>query len=183
MHFSRGMLNRARCRFMSSTIKDSREDVAKSIRRALIEIYTLKEAGRPLTDAAYALDDKITSSLGGVSFSTSADGSVKVLFPDEETQQAVLQSIVESKSAEEVLEIDEEVVAEVEVEREDSTTTEDLKTDPARKLEEPPPQTIKAFEPVADDSWIPIAFPNADLKFAVSSPLPDFAFYVLTHLT
>lgn len=168
---------------MSSTIKDSREDVAKSIRRALIEIYTLNEAGRPLTDAVYTLDDKIIPSLGGVSFSTSADGSVKVLFPDEETRQAVLQSTVESKSVEQVLEIDEEVVAEVGVEGEESTTTADLKTVSARRLEGPPPQTIEAFEPVADDSWITIAFPSADLKFAVSTPSTEFAFYILTHLT
>ncbi|MCJ1355689.1 MAG: hypothetical protein MMC33_005681 [Icmadophila ericetorum] len=152
--------------FMAPTISDSKEEVAKAIRRALIEIYTLKEEGRPFIDAAYALDDKIIPNFGRVSFSISEDGSVSISFPDEETHRAVLQSVVKSEPVEEVLEVPEEA-AQVEAPHAESTTTEDLELASASKLDEPTVQISEVSEPVADDSWISVSFTDPALKFAI----------------
>ena len=70
---------------------DSREELSAAIHQALVEIYTLSEAGRSLADASNAQLDGI-GNLGAVGFSKLEDGSFAVVFPEETVRQQVLKS-------------------------------------------------------------------------------------------
>lgn len=79
--------------FMASSKMTSREEVEAAVRRAVIEVFTLKDAERPLTDAVNALDDKVTPNLDNVVFSESDDASVVLNYLDAQVRQEILDSM------------------------------------------------------------------------------------------
>ena len=78
-------------RFSASMKIDSREELSAAIHQALVEIYTLSEARRPLADASNATLGAFEK-LGAVSFSKSEDGILKVVFPDEAVREQILKA-------------------------------------------------------------------------------------------
>ena len=156
---------------MLPTKLESKDDIANAIRRALVEVYTLIEAGRSPADATNALDDRIIPNTSLVSFDATADGSVSLIFPDEQTRQDVLDSTVEAEPLEEVLQM------QIESENEESAGTTDLGSVEATPVDELIPESdasVESFEDdtspstvKGDDSWKIVTFKDPAIKFAV----------------
>ena len=89
--------------FMSSSKIVSRGELEHAIRRAVIEVCTLIEAGRSPADATNALNDRNIPDISSVRLSVASDGSSAVIFPNERTRQDLLDSTVEAKPSEGVL--------------------------------------------------------------------------------
>ena len=78
---------------MAPSKMTSREEIEAAVRRAVIEVFTLRDAERPLNDAVNGLDDKVTLNLENIVFSESDDESVILNFLGAEVRQEILDSM------------------------------------------------------------------------------------------
>lgn len=78
---------------MTPSKMTSREEIEAAVRRAVIEVFTLRGAERPLTDAVNATNDKVTPSLENVVFTESGDASVVLNFVGPDVRQEILDSM------------------------------------------------------------------------------------------
>ena len=160
---------------MSPSKLESKPELENAIRRALVEVYTLLEAGRPPTDATQALDDRIIPNISLVGFDTAANDSVSLVFPDEQTRQDILDSTVEAKALVEVLEVQTESETEQSPESTDlasveATPVEDLTSESDDNDMDNVPGTVQDIQ--GDDTWKSITFTDAHIKFAVRIHIP-----------
>ena len=150
----------------------SREDLTIAVHRAVVEIFTLRDAGRPMTDATNARDDRVIPETSAVQFTLSgANQTVVLSYPDDEVKEAILQSTVASEPVEEVLEVQTEVdEAEPDVktplEGVSTTAVEEVLSDANPPTPAPP---IHATVP-RDSTWLNISLQDPALKFAVRPP-------------
>lgn len=87
------VLTSSRDSFMEPSKMTSREGIEAAVRRAVIEVFTLRDAERPLTDAVNATNDQITPNFEIVVFTESDDGSILLNFPNPHMKQEILDSM------------------------------------------------------------------------------------------
>ena len=124
------------------------EELEYSIRRAMVEVFTLRSAGRPLNDATNALDDHIIPDISNVKFSQAKDGLVTLTFPNDQVREYVLASTVASKPVEEV--------------REAQVESKLFDQDGGSML-----NAVKATPKRSDRIWLTISLKDPQIKFAV----------------
>lgn len=90
---SSSILTSSRDSFMEPSKMTSRDEIEAAVRRALIEVFTLRDAERPLTDAVNATNAQVTPNLEIVAFTESGDGSVVLNFPNPDLMQEILDSM------------------------------------------------------------------------------------------
>lgn len=90
---SSSILTASRDSFMEPTKMIAREEIEAAVRRAVIEVFTLRDAERPLTDAVNATNDRVTPNLEIVAFTESGDGSVVLNFLGPHVRQEILDSM------------------------------------------------------------------------------------------
>lgn len=79
---------------MAPSKLDSREDVSRVVHRALVEIFTLREAGVPVKDLVRFRDTAEADYLRDVGFGKHADGNTVLVFSDEKLRSDVLGSMI-----------------------------------------------------------------------------------------
>ena len=165
-------------RFMSAITIESPEDIKKLLHRAIAEVFTLLEAGRPLNDATNAIGDRIIADFSKVTFSELEGGSVALHFSAEQVRQDILASTAQSKPVQEVLGAGTESEAyqlpgDTDLESVEATPVKDI-LDEKRADDQ---STINdSFEPaIVDQSWLNISFRDSGVKFAVSNVLSSLS--------
>ena len=153
----------------------SREEIEAAVRRAVIEVFTLQDAERPLADAVNALDDKVIPNFDNVTVSRSDDGSVVLNFLDTQVREDVLESTDLSLRgpAEEVMEAQDEYEAAgtegiTEVDAVHATPVEQIKPEKESTAQ----QTGGLHPPAssnAESGWEDVSIRDTGLKFAVRS--------------
>lgn len=156
----------------------SRNELTIAVHRAVVEVFTLREAGRPMTDATNARDDRVIPETSGVSFTLSGD-RVVLSYPDNQVKEMILQSTVLSEPVEEVMEVQAEVAeAESETTQEPETRTslEEVSATPVEEVmpdsNTPTPAPNKQATLPLDPTWLNISLQDPALKFAVRPPAP-----------
>lgn len=81
--------------FMGPTKMESREEISEVIHRALVEIYTLKEARVPMEIFMSYAETPEAHYFKDVSFKQDADGTTVPVFASEELREQVLDSLTE----------------------------------------------------------------------------------------
>lgn len=87
-------------RFMAPSKMQSKEDVSFAIHRALVEVYTLQDAGLPIVIPAWA-ETPYDSDWGEIGFQQTEDGITIPIFPNENIKQEILQSLTKPKPVDE----------------------------------------------------------------------------------
>lgn len=178
--------------------RTNRQEIMTGIHRALVEVYTLKQEGLPLTDySAFDLDDDYARRLAeGTKFEDDAFQGKRLVFENEELRQQVLEStkakdgLVEETDQQEALEAaeyaeEEATGREAEPIPEQETTAsivsrDDVEGEPhaddelADEASEAACYHILGGEYLikpTDDSWREISFEDPHVKFAVSRSL------------
>ena len=192
---------------MSTKLLTSKEDLEKIIRKALIEVYVLKERGYPLDYAMTAsktsegrdqfLADLQTPMKLAFFFSGEEGQPAELSYDEDYVLQEDVQDVVEEEKAElehldttpvaEVLEPDtnrkevEKGVSESpadELEVEGEDATTDLVQVEAMSVSKIVEETLATSSP--SDAWRDVSIADMAIKFAVSSlPLPTFFFSFL----
>lgn len=158
---------------MAPTKLLSREDLMLAIHRAVVEVFTLREAGRPLTDATNARDDRIIPRTNEVNVTFSDDQSPVLSYPDEQVKETILQSTIVGEPVEEVIEVQNEMEADTEPSNDTAATTplEEVSATPVEQVmhpenqELPTPPTQPALP--QDPTWLNISLRDPAIKFAV----------------
>lgn len=153
-------------------------DMFDAIRRAFIEIYILKEEGKPLHDATNAVDAETSPNMSDVQISLSHDGSVSLQFLTPEIRQEILNSTVPDLGAEVGAEEGaEENPEDLEENITDSKAIAVLEKAglayPGETTLENGPSTSSVHDPERpvkdlDGSWLDVTF-DLETKFAVSN--------------
>lgn len=148
--------------FMAPAKMESREEISEAIHRALVEVFTLKEArvrmeicmGYGETSEAHYFKD--------VSFEQAANGTTVPIFAYEQLREEVLDSLteVENESATDIGASADESRAPV---REETELIED---DQAFQVETD--ETVMLEERSNDETWLNVSFHDSKTKFAVS---------------
>ncbi|KZF22877.1 hypothetical protein L228DRAFT_247284 [Xylona heveae TC161] len=95
--------------FMPSERLDSRAALASALYRAVVEIFTLQGAGRPVSDVCNIRDDGVIGEYWRVQLDPSADGqTVAISYPNEHIRDDILKATIPSKPVEEVVEAEQE---------------------------------------------------------------------------
>lgn len=152
--------------FMSSSKLVSRGDLENAIRRAVIEVYTLVEAGRSPRDATKALDDRIVPDISSVRMSVASDGSSAVVFPNVKTRQDLLDSTVKAKSIKKILKVKTKNTESAALGTSDLSSVTITSVDQAIPGEITRADSIEA-EPLKDQSWLDVSLKDPVIKFAV----------------
>ena len=160
----------------------SRDQVAAAVRRAVVEVFTLRDAERPLTDAVNATVDEVIPNFENVIFSESDDASVVLNFLDTQVRQEILDSMDLSLqgAAQEVLETPptqdaSETGIEVEVTDPDNITDPNAvaaaSSQESTADEELAAHQMGEFETsdstITDSRWQNVSLGDLDVKFAV----------------
>ena len=162
--------------FLAASKLKAREEISAAVHRALIEIYTLREANMPLAVMSSWGED--LPELSGITFSAQdADGRVALNFTNEAQRETVLKSTSRVESKEELPVYTEEGVLET-IEQQNqqpsidqdagvvesqSIRSSDVEVDPVMEVHKP--SLLEAAS--KDTSWRSIQFDDPDLKFAV----------------
>ena len=162
---------------MSPLPIEAQDDIEKSIRRAMIEIFTLREAGRPLNDATNAVDDRVIPDISNVTLSQAPDGLVSIKFRNEQTRQDILDSTLKSEPVEAILEVQSETkttssAGSTNLETLDATPVQDIKPEDQHALAKPA-HAGTTTPSAKEENWSKITLNDPTLKFAVSTPSPD----------
>ncbi|KAI9833173.1 MAG: hypothetical protein M1819_003796 [Sarea resinae] len=139
--------------FMAPAKLSTPQEITAALHRAVIEVFTLQAAGRPLSSVSNAHDDKVISETDKVAIEPSADGTGATLtYPSESVKEAILQSTVSSPPVAEVVE--------AEAEAEESQTELSLPASPSAK-------ELQAAIESWGKKWLSISLQNPDIKFHV----------------
>lgn len=163
--------------FMAPSKLTSPEEVSVAIHRALVEIFTAKEARLPINLCTTAWDKRYNPAWGSVSFQRSGNGQTVAVFPNEELRQEVLDVLKEAKDsnmkddqklevsvAEDMDEEDEDVI------EEEVDEDEDENGDEYEDEDEDKDYKTLSGSPLSDSTWLDVEFPDQNLKFAVRIP-------------
>ena len=160
------------CSFMAHTRITSAQEATAALHRAVVEVYTLQQAGRPLAElSCISPADDMTRTAQA---SPASDGrSVDLIYPDEETRQGILEAAAVITAEEESaspaaadptdLETDSAAVFE-------STTEAIEETSPSEPIPDPTGRLQQLDEEIASwgASWHAIPLHDLSVKFAVS---------------
>ncbi|KAL9120505.1 MAG: hypothetical protein Q9187_002939 [Circinaria calcarea] len=152
--------------FMSSSKLVSRGDLENAIRRAVIEVYTLVEAGRSPADATNALDDGIIPNPGSVRLSVAHDGSSAVIYPNDKTRQGLLDSTAKSNPIRKALKVRAENTESAALGTTDLSSVQTTSIDQGISVESTRADSIEA-ESLKDQSWLDVSLKDPVIKFAV----------------
>lgn len=178
-------------RFISLTKLHSKQDVSAAIHRALIEVFTLHEAGlEPMVQNAVG-DDRGVEAMSGTKIVQGGDGTVKVEYASEELRGeviAALTTLPEEEAAMSEVEIaadaDGDSTSDAEAQMEEQENAEEIREQDVFEPEEqtsiqktpnPPPNTwLASSNAIPVDQWVNTTFHSPALKFAVSTTLASF---------
>lgn len=179
---------------MDSQRVEGRSDITLAVHRALVETYTLKEAGLPLVMDYSAIDpteDYAQRVAGGATFEQDAKGQISLVLESEELRKLILDCVTPQERSKNDTKIED---AEVE---EGETTEEGMEFGEA---EERPSQIVNNDDEIdskfddfdspvldeessdaagsrdlatfmpASDHWRNVSLDDAAVKFAVSGP-------------
>lgn len=182
-------------RFMVATKLESKEDISAAIQRALVEIYALLDAGRPLAVKAKFPDGRGLPALSGISFLQSTTGAVTLGFDDEQLREKIVESTSWTEEDHEDSQTEIEVgvaeeaapgITKAELsnkissgsatgdtgnsasEQDDASETKESES---LELPEAPEETLLETAST-DDSWRNLPLLDPHVKFAVSSSSP-----------
>lgn len=164
--------------FIPPTKLSSKEDLTMAVHRAVVETFTLREAGRPMTDATNARDERIIPETSGVNITLSAENQSALLsYPDDEVREMILQSTVPSEPVEEVVEVQaeaEEVEIEADKETETITSLEHVSATPVEEVMNHAKTSTRSIQKQDimphDSTWLNVSLRDPDVKFAVCLP-------------
>ena len=148
-----------------------KQDVTSALRRTLVEVFTLRNAGRPMTDASNALDYGIIPDTESVKITVSKDGEgLSLTYPDQKTLNDILtatepglQEIFQPPESEEELQTGSVNPQQVAAKEETQPLSEDVAEDATKEsgaISEHPRQD-------EDMSWLGIPLQDPKIKFAV----------------
>jgi len=154
-------------------------EATAALHRAVVEVFTLKQAGRPLSELSNAGRGMDNTSDVHISVSRSNPSCPILKFSADSSEEAILESMSESEhtmEAAETLEAEELIEDVSEPETSDDTSIMGLKTTKSQLTEDESPEAVEAvhvtnFEhKVAswNPSWLQISLEDAEIKFAVS---------------
>ncbi len=154
----------------------SKQDLTLALHRAVVEVFTLREAGRPMTDATNAKDDRIIPDTSQVGILLSGqEQAVALSYPDEQTKEAILQSTVLSEPVEEVTNVQtevEEARAGMEKDTAGQSSLQDVESTPVEEVMQqntnPSLSAPKQATLPSDSTWLNISLLDPAVKFAVS---------------
>lgn len=170
---------------MAPSRMESKEDIAIAIHRALVEVYTVKEAGLSIVDPSWE-DADYDSDWGAVGFHQHGNGTVEPIYPSEEIRQKILHHLTNPESEDDSLaDSVAEDVEDLETEESDEKTGEEAQAtlDQSQSSEEgeleganvntPEDDMMEEDEtnsesPLTDKSWLNVPFDDIDVKFMVS---------------
>lgn len=153
--------------FMAPTKLESREDVSEAIHRALVEIFTLKEARVPMEIFMGYGETPEAHYFKVVSFKQAPDGATVPIFADEKLREEVLDSLTEvendSATRPEAIADESQAATADESQAPAREEVEDLWDQKSTAREEP----IFNYRP-NDETWLNVSFHDRKTKFAVS---------------
>jgi hypothetical protein len=165
--------------FMPAEKVTDRYEVTAALHRAVVEVFTLKQAGRPLSELSNA--NRGIDNTSGVQISMSqSNPSYPVLkFSAGASQEAILESLSQSEQDMEIMEAKEAAGSTEDVfepETSDDASMRSKTIDPP--TEDESPEAIAALQlrnyehQVAswNPSWLQVSLEDAEIKFAVSEP-------------
>lgn len=162
------------------------EEITTCLHRALVEVYTLRQAGKPLSEA-WAVDP-ISDQTHTVQIRLNDDGEVNLVYSADMTSKKVLDSLVASVEDVEDVEVEDELVAEEEEDemvtraQSEMKSTEASLSEPAStdkpgeivavadQTSEETPATPKTYRDVInswDTTWLLTPLKDMEIKFAV----------------
>ncbi|KAI9881269.1 MAG: hypothetical protein M1830_005555 [Pleopsidium flavum] len=159
--------------FIPPTKLSSKEELTIAVRRAVVEIFTLREAGRPMNDATNARDDRIIPQSSGVNINLSIENQGAILaYPNEEVREMILQSTMPSEPVEEVMEVQAEIEEVEEADKETETTTllEHVNATPVEEVTHRGKASTPSIQQDTlsrDSSWLNTSLRDPAVKFAI----------------
>jgi hypothetical protein len=148
-------------------------EVTAALHRAVVEVFTLKQAGRPLTGLSNAAGGADKTSDVQISASQSNPSAPSLQFPESSSEEAVLESLSPRKQVLEAEEVTEDVLGpetsdDASIMR--SNTTKDLLTGDESQEEIEAVHLTSYEHQVAswNPSWLQVSLEDVDVKFAVS---------------
>lgn len=174
---------------MAPAKNQTREEISRKIHQALVEIFTLKEAGLPLNISVSFKQTVENDYIKDVSFREAEDGTVAPVFIQEQLRQVVLGSLAAGADddegddrgyAEPSLGDSQELIAEtapdVEQENKDGSAEGQVETQAqiqplvTSEIVQGPEEIEKPFLDFTpnDESWMDVQFGDINIKFAVS---------------
>lgn len=167
----------------------TREDISRRIHQALVEIFTLKEAGLPLDISVNFEQTAENDYIKDVSFRQAEDGNITAVFKQEQLRLVVLGSLAATADrdkgddegyAEPTLDDSQELIAEtapgVGQKKKDGLVESQMETQAQSQLpatseivqgSEEIEKPVLGFTP-NDESWMDVQFEDTNIKFAVS---------------
>jgi len=187
---------------MATVKMQSRQDISAAIHRALIEVFTLREAGLETTVRNAVGDERGIAAMSGAILVQAGDGTVRVEYASEELREEVLAALttaLEEEPAmakEEVSDVDttaeEELLsasdAEAQIQEQENTVEERdeevfepeeqaFRQSTAAVRDDSPTKQSTAWLALSDavpvEQWINTTLPDPTIKFAVSTLHPS----------
>jgi len=172
---------------MATTKLQSRQDISAAIHRALIEVFTLREAGLELLVQNAVGDERGLGAMSGARIVQVGNGTVRVEYAREELREEVIAALTTAPEASEEEGGDVEIVesaSDAEAQTQEPVKTEEIQdqdvfepeeqASTAAVREQSPTKQSTAWLAFSDavpvEQWINTTFPSPPLKFAVSNP-------------
>ena len=169
---------------MAPSRMESKEDISIAIHRALVEVYTLREAGLSIVFPTWE-DAHYDSDWGAVSFHQHGNGTVEPIFPNEQIRQKILHHLtnpepeddsVADSVAEDIEDLGKEELNErlderVQMSQDQSLpsegelggSTSNISDDDMVSEDE----TFSSTSPLTDKSWLNVPLDDINAKFMV----------------
>ena len=143
---------------------EGRKSIASAIHQALVEIYTLNEAGLSLSISKNRLETFYTQHLNQIAFSKTEEGNVVPSFASEQLRQETLNLVTEAQSAVE----ESETLEPGEIEDGDLPEFSSYKAEDLEDQNKEAP-LLETEDPIEDT----LEFPEEDFPTASSDNDPD----------
>lgn len=173
---------------MAPSRMESKEEISIAIHRALVEVYTLKEAGLSIVFPAWE-DAEYDSDWGAIGFHLHGNGTVEPIYPSEEIRQKILHHLTtpepeDDSSADSMAEDVEGIGAEESDEKtgeegqaslDQSSSAEEGELE-GSAVDTPEDESIAEDEtasesPLTDKSWLNVPLDDINVKFMVGVSL------------
>lgn len=160
---------------MAPSRMQSKEDISIAIHRALIEVYTLKEADLPIVFPTWA-DAPYDSNWGAIAFQKNENGTMVPIFPNEQIRQKILYYLTNAEprddpTADFAVEDAGDVGMEEQVPLDQSLSPEGeleaLTVDNPEDDITPENGTTSSASLLVDTSWLTVPLDDINIKFAV----------------
>ena len=160
---------------MSSSKAESVAAIRRGVRRAVIEVYTLKDEGRPLSDATRAIADQ-SPDLSGITFAFTGDGpssTTSITYQDPTSKIDLLSSMsgeLQADTTVDPLDMEEgELLTDTSrIDAEAVSATSGSTDSPAETVD----AEVEDTEILKDSTWLNVSLRDEDVKFAVRCYTP-----------